>query len=597
MATTLDRCKNITGEITLDMPWCVVYDVVTTRGIEVKEGEELIDDPLMYRARLVRTMEMNPPYVISAELKPDDYRNIALYVNPDQSIQWPKSKLIEAFHNMMCLSKSENIPPRKYIQSIPIGNPTSSNTTICPVSFMYKWCLKMGGKTRVDMKQEEIRKYCCLLSTPREELTSMAVDLLFKDSKTVASIIVNIRDAGCDPIFNCRVTGDQIQDFFRQDIRSPFPKTACEAVCLMAIRSKMDISYSSAPMVDYYSYMFGGVFKDEAMNSVLRICPEAYSLNNRFNPVFPESVYNINMLRNIITSEYLPRSRLSQAHMYQDMALAYYTDTFHVGARHGIHLHTEIQGEDLNDLPDDEVILYYGSIPNGLYTFTIGEICELLREAGDYILGLRTRLVLSKDAIVRLKKICQEKSIKPNNPSWANLSSTISELESRLMTGKGVVDNFVTYYNSLPDVDKLKVIGIFNSLLDVSLVMRGWDGKLPRMAVNVLPTNYNTKDVEARSNILLSEFNESCIAMGEIARTVLNLPLIIYEGKGYKISDSAVQGYTILERIRIVISGDRGSNIKSCVRLSSNVFLYSISTYMKAIGQKIFDKAEVSFAV
>lgn len=586
----LDRML-ITGPITIETPSCVVYDIVSSRGITVDKDQL---DLVSYRARLIKTLESNPPIIVQLPVEKKDYSSIAMYVNPDPNIQWTKKTLHNALKSI--INVSINRPPQiNELSRISIGNPTPENDNIVPVSVIYKWCNTMDGRTNYSMTCEDLRRYCLLLMSDRNYLIESIMDLMLKDNRALSSAIMNTSSFPYDRSNMGRVTADEINNRIELHMRNNTvltrqgsPRDKIDAVLMAAFQMKIDLSYSETPMQDYYSFMAGRPVKDERMRRILSMCPTAYSLTSRFNPIFPESVYNINTLKNIVTTEQYNISTNDFQSLYQELALIYYTDTFHTGVRHNIQFETPVEMAMIDE--DDNVpIIFYGSIPNGIISLTLPELAGLITEAGDFVLGLRERIVLSKDNISRLKFLINKNKVPPRRrvvcpraEAWERLGQCVARIETVLCNMEHRLNVFRRYYNDLSMIDKNKVQSTLKGLIDVACYMRGWNGVDPRPIETLPPCN--TEQAEIRSNLVLAEYNSMCRSLGYPAAHTLDQPLIVYDGGSFKICTEVDRGLTIMDRINIVMEGKKTNNMASCIRLSSNVFLYSVATYMRAIG-------------
>ena len=115
----------------------------------------------------------------------------------------------------------------------------------------------------------------------------------------------------------------------------------------------------------------------------------------------------------------------------------------------------------------------------------------------------------------------------------------------------------------------------------MSLYMRGWDGKSKHPITEEDTPSTDTDLAEQTSNIMISEIKTSAHEYPEIYDYILNLPLIRLYNDEFIPSYEAEQGYTINDRLDIVI---RKETTWSCVRVSSNWFLHTSYFYAKIIG-------------
>jgi hypothetical protein len=125
------------------------------------------------------------------------------------------------------------------------------------------------------------------------------------------------------------------------------------------------------------------------------------------------------------------------------------------------------------------------------------------------------------------------------------------------------------------------------SLFRLSLYMRGWDeeGPLPLKSSDAAINNTSQGDIDIRVSEGIVDFEQKCEYLSE-PKKVLLLPLMYYVAGNFTFSSNE-ECWTIRDRLNIVKGGDDSDSITSCIRLSSNWFLFTSYYYLSHLGVKL----------
>lgn len=582
----LDK-RYITGNVGDNTPHVVVVEVCQSLGIAVDSTKLPLTD---YRAKVLRCLGEVQPYKIE---QPYNWSVIAQYVNPDKTKKWTREQLSDSLE---WLNTGHNsIPLDRDIMKLQVDNPTPESPRNVPPSFLYKWCLLLGGVTSNSMDVQELKVYCYGLRCDRLSLISnicMACNTM--NTATLATMWSMMKVESMDPsVHNQRVdiltvTSGLLR--IRTGGQSCYPCTFSDAVCMAAKNYNVDLSIAKNPIVEYYRLISGASYTQKNMVDLVTVDPGALSLSINFNPLFPCNFYPKSTL-NLIGSKY-PIESTTSNNIYQELSEYFMLDNFHLGVIPGVEdFTTSIEMLDLLDKKEREgnIILTYGSKTTTMRLYTVSELTSLFTNnknfkcphGGDF----------SKSCISYLQTMCiRNKKKVPifrrdnGDDPWDMLRQAISECimyQSRVTTHEKVLRS---RYTNLSTIDKNLVINILTNVLNSGMYMRGWKGDVnnyPLQDTSNTDTRYtDIKSCECLTNYynLLSKLEDSSI--------ITDLPLLIFSDNEYRVCSNDDEGLTIHGRIFIVQNGDHTTNINSCIRMSSNWLVSSAYKYLQALNHK-----------
>jgi hypothetical protein len=197
--------------------------------------------------------------------------------------------------------------------------------------------------------------------------------------------------------------------------------------------------------------------------------------------------------------------------------------------------------------------------------------------------------------VLDLKRISanslSNKSIdKEKKARWKRLLDTIESIEAVYKDTSIYRERFKNYYEeSCSLADKDEIAALLYRLFELSLYMRGWDGKKKWPIEDKDIPKFTNEDYEstlieanARAFKHLKSFREAA-KKSPFGDYILNLPLVrMFNGK-YSLSLEFQNGATIGDRI-VIIEDDMVLN--GCLGMSSNWILSSSYFYLEAIDRQ-----------
>ena len=152
------------------------------------------------------------------------------------------------------------------------------------------------------------------------------------------------------------------------------PSTNAEAIAISAILYSKDLTYSSCPIIDFYSKKITKIYHDDRLITIHRKNKDLLDLRNTFNPIFPVSYYSRDTLERLYRNFGFTGS-VPNIDMYLSLNLNYTIDNFYRGWQENLKRDTSaIMMEDLDDRKD---IICFGNYISGFIPYIIDELIQL----------------------------------------------------------------------------------------------------------------------------------------------------------------------------------------------------------------------------
>lgn len=591
----------ITGRIHENVPIVVLKEIADSHGILFDSWDDDIGDNDIGNMgndfRNIRKLvdEINSHDVVGV-IKPyknHDYQYIARFIN--NSCDWPLHSLLEAFsfiQHYMSMGKNGHLElPRENFS-------WGRQTPQCPRSYnaclLYRLCLQEKIYMNSGTTLQQMASAVSLLSSPIKQLQSLLQEKILEIPKSsIIRTLIEIQTSQLrlrqeksskkvyihDELMKIR---QRYQDtlFLRRKI---IPQTDEEAVVLAALNYHIDLTMSDDPKGDY------SILKENNSGAKQR---RWTSLRSNFNPLFPKSFYDLLDLRWMVLNEGFTAVDLLVSDPYELLQLAYVSNNFYHGKRYSpfiMNQQTPIDLDKVEDLHDD-VVLCYGclDISTGnrtLVAYRYSELTETFSRLKNFSNPLsRSGEVFESRALKKLTNIClltYPHDTQETINERRRLFDVIREIEILSHDNNQKAREFYEVYHQLDELTKERVRHVMHNLMELAMSLRGYLGSGP-YPIRSAPVT-NQAEVDIRVTDTLGIFEKSCRDLGNIGKSILNLPLLRYRG-AFQMSTDPHDGLTIGDRLQIIKHGDETDNISSCIRLSSNWLTASAYRYMQIIG-------------
>ena len=249
---------------------------------------------------------------------------------------------------------------------------------------------------------------------------------------------------------------------------------------------------------------------------------------------------------------------------------------------------TVIDLEHLIDIPYGQ-LLSYGQIDVSLNPITISELIDLFTANQNFVSPFGAEKVFSQTSIKKLKNIL----LSPHGPNYQikidlqtlsikkKLFTLITEIE---LANDDSSKMLVSSYKNGNYHEKKYIENLLNILLVFGMNMRGWMG-IGEYPVKEAPVKYDDEAIVALNvTQSIAKYKKERDKNKNIGKLVDSLPLVKYQDGEYLVSKNKNDGFTIGERIEIVIKGKDNQTVYSCIRMSSNFICSSVHKYSLILG-------------
>jgi hypothetical protein len=376
------------------------------------------------------------------------------------------------------------------------------------------------------------------------------------------------------------------------------PNTDKEAIGLALQYFKQDISRARRPKEEFTALKMKIRPIDPYMREIERLNRIAYDIRHVFNPNIPINFYDTGKLFTIAESFDIELGD----NVYEDLTVAHFVGNFYLGVQHGVtSFSTIVNQEDVRYLDPLPPLVSYGSFETG---YQIHLFSELAR-------GFRVSLNFSNpvggyfrpEAITRLKKLVERshprhrRSVRhrrgsaqvrevPFESHWGELLEAIDLVNSFQDSEQHHCRQLVNFYRSSNGATQLEIKRTLDTIMIMSMHMRGWnDPKLP-WPIEIVPESDEANDTQTVYNVSrLHAKLERRLEKSETVRYVMNLPLLFFGENKFRVSSDTHEGLTLLDRFRIIKIGESDpNNVYTCIKSSSNPFVFSCHRYLTVIG-------------
>lgn len=588
----------LVGKITLDTPTILIEEIANWLGLRFDIN--LLSQPI-YRARVLISIEQvySDKNFVKQFIAKDNLTKLAKFLNHDDSLLWTKTKLFQAW-----------IFIKKFltgaIRTDAFGFPTPA--TPCRISpvFLYNH-IRRNDKIEFyhNMTLDHLIKIYNCLEMNEDQLR---MQLLFSlnrisDKNQLMKFVTQV-SSSAEQI--CSSSNVITIDTIEPDIISMLvPATPEDAIKISLKYYKRDISYSVNPLEEFIHYRAGLKPFDSHMRRVESFNNLAYDIRYTFNPNIPE--------------EYYERGRLfaigglfgldSNDTIFQELVCASMVDNFYLGIQHGVQIfRSGIYFDDLTQMTEIPPLVCYGSIATSYKIYFFTELIDLFKNNLKFTNPAGG--VFSDSAISRLKRLVEMSNprnrrqriskrgpgsprmiiINPNDKLWDDL---LDSMDSVILFQEKNQEQCVAlfhFYKDGSDQIKHEIKSTLDSIMLLAMYMRGWKNDGQPWPIDVVPTSNN---YETFSYVLPYVDTVKEMFQTEGGSYVKELPLMNYEGGKYYVSNDTEIGITLGDRIKIVEDGEVTPNINSCIRTSSNWFIYTTHRYLTVIGYKPYFTPDV----
>lgn len=549
----LSRLSMFGITITYQTPLCVITEILDSHGISY--SKTLLND-YNYLNQCLQTLNKTIVPEITIPLsKPNEYPLVARFINKCETFTY--SSLCKAL-NFMINHSTVELNPDNLITGLP--------TKYCPFNIsncmLYTRCLTKGMKTFINTSTEDMRNFLITgLKSRSAILSNIIANLDFLDDNQLVQISISIPyQLG----INKQINKVNLPCVTKLD-KNSIPTDSDTAIALAILNYDIDLTTCRDPI------------------SVYNMLSGLPHLKLHFNPYIPRQYYKSDVLYRLCQINCIDRSGMNTADIYEALQTFSLVDSFHTVKAYDLikpHKSAIIQ-QDLSDIIDRNSIVRYGnySSKNNQF-FTIDELTSLFNHNRNF--SNINGATFSPESISKIEKICLEHK-------YSKCLDSILEVRLFTATVEGKEKDLLETYRDRKDQkdrkdQRLLIEECLNSLMDLSMYMRGWLGKPHQLPLgDNRPSSTNADNINL---LVCQEIIRFDKLNAQLTNLISSLPLLTYTSGKFHASTEINNGLTIGQRIDIVKQGNNTNNMASCIRLSSNWLLSSAYKYLTVIGKR-----------
>jgi len=590
--------QRITGKLNEHTPSAVVIETLKAQAICISKTINTLEENIKEIERIngYRILTLKEP------LSDKDLRYLASFVNYDCKT-WTKTSLINAYEHMM------NFDVKK-ITHIVYGQKTYDNIEVYNNCMLYSVCREYNIDTKWNMTTIEmlnsIEKMTLTLSSLQEQLNSFVckasknqiinlINSVIRSQNNkqdnIDEINSNITPTSVPPILDiCPIKINESLDRYKNTsylLSRVNPLSHYDAIILSALTYNINITESSFPFEEFKQIRKAKDIK--FYSPVDKTFRERYTKNSMW---YDLTIHWEPKLNNIYDMEGLKKLCIYEGFTVDDFR-GYRFDSLLQISRISQNIffgknvytdeeYTPILLEDIKDLDNSQCITLGNLETKDLTTFSLNELINHFSNFKEYKHPLKLNEVLDSRIVSKLK-------VYATNVKNEKLLKVIDEVEKWKSYSNEFTDKLRDEYIKNKDITV-----ILYKILECGMYMRGWKVCSDTYPLASKSTNHDEGiqyQIEQNVHSSIDEVFNTLLLYDDSVKNIVNiLPLMKYtvnektNERHFIITPDPEDGKSILERLQFVKSGDKHKNMKSCIRLSSNIVLTSIYYYICSLG-------------
>lgn len=607
--TILNRLQ-ITGNLDEKTPLCVVKEILEAHNLSTVnlQSKDVKFETLQQE---IQKLNSYRPLILQGSPE-DNLRYIATFVNSSCK-SWTKGSLLKAYEHLLTFPKENP----SILSNIQYNQKDRENVEGYNACMLYSICKHYSIDTNWKMNGNQMALLLQKLSFDSTKLRNGLIPLLESLTKSQLVNIYALLDQSSkkkgtielltEPssinIKNNQeikamvyLDNDKLTKSFRNFNDTNFLLTSMtannhfEAIVLAAMIYKLNIIESKFPLYEYEEL--------SSVKSVDLYVPIDNSFRKKF--LWNKSWYNIYHhwipeLTFLYSEKDMKNFCIQEGYDSEDFRNYDMMNLLHL-SRISLNVYTgknvynfeqdlsPVHLDSLTELTNSECITI-GILNelNTLKTFTLTELANVFMNAKNYSTPENTKEVFPERVIQKIKNIS-------SNCGNIELIKAISIVEKWKQYSNEFSESLRTIYSKNPSI-----FDFLSKTLEAAMYMRGWKVISEKYPLNEKETKLINSELqfEIEKNVfskileIQNWFKEMDLSETEI-KVLKTLPLMKFSHEGetkiFIMTPDPEDGTSIFHRLEIVLDGDKHKNMKSCIRLTSNILLHSVYFYICSLG-------------
>jgi hypothetical protein len=598
----------ITGPLNENTPYCVIKEILESHNISHQPMKE---NEIKFANCQVEIQKINMFRTLTIEEPFDSYklRYLATFINFKVGT-WTKSSLLQAYIHMMNF-EFENLDKLKQLD-IECIQKTPNNVKTLNSCMLYKICVHYNIATKWNTNERDMCFLIKKLFESHSDLKSHILSLIETyDKEKLVNLYLHLpKEKGqINPFYKekspdkeiletplASIDSLKLQESFNNytDIKNLIQNAKSyshyDAIILALLNYKINLTESKYPLLEYKEILknpslelyvpIDPIFKKRYLRN-----PDWYNFDYMFNINF-SSIYNEKDLKNMCIREGYTIDDIRANDCKNLLYKIQKSENIYFGKNvyNFDEEYTPIMMDEIKNLENKECFSFGVYEKKSFKTFSAYELSELFTIHKSYRNPLRNNEVLEERIINKLKFFANRHTI-------VKMLKAIDIVEKWRVYSNENSEKLRDFYKKSERKDI--ILEFFNLIIQTGMYMRGWKG-----SENPFPLSEKSSKVEGIQDKIEENVAQSIdkimkyiFNLRENERNLLcHLPLMKFsidgENKVFIPTPDEEDGDSIIHRLKIVVSGNSHKNMKSCIRLSSNIVLSSVYFYICSLGLK-----------
>jgi len=567
----------IIGNIEYSTPLCIIEEIMKCLGHEIT-----LEDIINQRDIITSYIQSEVKSItIKDNYSQEEMTKISLFVSQKETL-WEPKNLIKAFNHLV--EYKNNIS-----ENFTYGPKTNNNPLAYDACMLYSFCIENGIRTNSTDTFNELAAYVRLSFAKRHILIDTLVAKLSQLDNFGLINVLKESKYGKKTDF---VFSDNSRDCIEKmrNLNRPLSKSVLtheEAIVYSAKIYNIDISHSSSPAREMLEMSkidsFKPVIEDKFRENYI-MNPGYYDMT-KFWKSRLSSLYSEKMLMSLLSSECVNHKDISEPRQFlHEITLA---KNIYPGVIPDIDYNeTYIYKTPFSELNPKHIISYGVLNTKDIIALTPEEITKFLIIHKEFKDFRSEGEILNERNLKKIILIC--KSF-PHEEKFLNLLNTIRDTKTFTTVMNSKMKEFISYVKNCEEGTKQQINKLFDNILELGMVMRGWDKEsdYPLSTTSCEGYAINYDDIESRVGESIQQVIFCINSMSDTTKMIIkSLPLIKLseKDKSYYRNTNSDEGLTFYDRLMLISSNP--DSIYSCLRLSSNYIIATSQYYNILINGK-----------
>lgn len=608
----------VTGPLNENTPYCVIKEILEAHNIShqpMKESE------LKFANCQAEIQKINMSRTATIEEPFDGHklRYLATFINFKIGT-WTKSSLFQAYQHLMNF-EFETLEKLKHLEIEP-SQKSPSNIKALNACMLYKICVHYNISTKWNTSEKDMCFLIKKLFEPHSDLKNHILSLIETyDKEKLVNLYLHLpkEKNPINPFYKEKSPSKEISETplpsidnsklnesfvnytdIKKLLQNAKAFTHYDALVLALLNYRINLTESKYPLLEYKEILknpslelyvpIDPVFKKRYLRN-----PEWYNFDYMFNIHFA-SIYNEKDLKNMCIREGYTVDDIRTNDCKELLYKVQKTENIYFGKNvyNFEEEYTPIMMDEIKNLENKECFSFGNYEKKSFKTFSAYELSELFIINKSYRNPYRNNEVLEERIVNKIKFFSNRYNI-------VKLLKAIDIVEKWRVYSNENSERLRDFYKKSERKDV--ILEFFNLIVQIGMYMRGWKGNENPYPLNEKSTKVEGIQEKIEENVAQSidKILKFIFNLREDERGILcHLPLMKFslegENKVFLPTPDEEDGDSIIQRLKIVMSGNIHKNMKSCIRLSSNIILSSAYFYTCSLGLKEpFDILELQY--